>query len=74
VRCLVGMRSKLVGIRNLVLFAALGVFVQTAACKSKPAEGPMERAGKKVDKAAQDTKDAVKNAGDDVDDATKKKP
>lgn len=60
--------------RNLLLVVALGMFVQTAACRDKPAEGPMERAGKKVDKAAHDTKDAVKNAGDDVDDATKKKP
>jgi hypothetical protein len=39
-----------------------------AACRSdKPAEGPAERAGKKVDRAAEKTK----KAGSDAADATK---
>lgn len=66
------MKTKLVGMRNLLLLVAVGAFLQTIGCKSKPAEGPAERAGKKLDEAAQDTKDAVKRAGHDVDNATKK--
>lgn len=66
------MKTKLSHVRNVVLLVCVGVLLQAAGCKSKPAEGPAEKAGKKVDQAAQDTKDAVKNAGDDVDDATKK--
>jgi hypothetical protein len=68
------MKTKLTQLRNLALLICIGLFAQTVGCKSKPAEGPAEKAGKKVDNAAQDTKDAVKKAGDDVDDATKKKP
>ncbi|CAN5715934.1 hypothetical protein BH09MYX1_BH09MYX1_00010 [soil metagenome] len=68
------MISKITWLRNLVLLVAVGVFLQTAACKSKPAEGPAEKAGKKVDQAGEDVKDTAKKAGDDVDEATKKKP
>jgi hypothetical protein len=41
-----------------------------AGCKEK---GPMEKAGKAVDKAAQKTGDAVKDAADDTKDAVKNK-
>ena len=33
----------------------------------QPAEGPAERAGKSVDKAAADTKEGAKKAGDKID-------
>ncbi len=42
----------------------------TAACGGKkPADGPAERAGEKVDDAAKDTKDAAKKAGQETEEA-----
>ena len=40
--------------------------IALAACShhDKPAEGPAERAGEKVDQAGADTKDAAKDAAD----------
>jgi hypothetical protein len=39
--------------------------IALAACHhDKPAEGPAERAGEKVDQAGADTKDAAKDAAD----------
>jgi predicted small lipoprotein YifL len=53
----------------LLVCALLAVAVFTG-CKKK---GPMEKAGKAVDKAAQKTSDAVKDAVDDTKDAVKDK-
>ncbi|WP_394825786.1 hypothetical protein [Pendulispora albinea] len=54
-------RSIWLTISMLFLFALL------AACHDrKPAEGPAERAGKKVDNAAQETKGAAKDVKDDI--------
>ena len=54
--------------RMLMLFAAASI--ATAACGGKkPADGPAERAGEKVDNAAKDTKDASKEAAKDTEEA-----
>ena len=43
----------------LLTIAMLSTLVSLAACERK---GPMERAGEKVDKGVENTKDAVKDA------------
>jgi hypothetical protein len=49
-------------INRFVVISAV-VFGGALAChKEKPAEGPMERAGKSVDQAAHDTKEGVEDA------------
>ena len=53
---------------GLLMLLALS---SAAACADKkPAEGPMEHAGKKVDQAAADTKDAAKDAADKTEEKT----
>ncbi|HSC89059.1 MAG TPA: hypothetical protein VLC09_17375 [Polyangiaceae bacterium] len=37
----------------------------SVGCGGKPAEGPMEKAGKEVDEAAEDTKNAADEAADE---------
>jgi len=44
--------------RMVFAMVALSLLGSLAACQ----EGPMERAGKKADKAVENTKDAVKDA------------
>jgi hypothetical protein len=59
----------------LLLAAAVSVITAVACHKDtdKPAEGPMERAGKSVDNGAsrvkEETKEAAGKAGDDAKDA-----
>lgn len=48
-----------------VLIAALTVGL--AGCEK---EGPMERAGEKLDDATEEVKDAAEEAGDEIEDAT----
>lgn len=49
------------------LLAMLFLTFAASAChRDTPAEGPAERAGEKVDNAAKDTKDNVKDARDSV--------
>ena len=52
-----------------VLAAVIGFAAAVTACggNDKPAEGPAEKAGKKVDQAGADTKEAAKDAADKVD-------
>lgn len=52
---------------GMALCLAVGM---VAACggSKEPADGPVEKAGEKVDEAASDTKDAAKKAGDKVED------
>lgn len=70
--------------RNSFQLLALTIGLSLAACggNKEPADGPAEKAGEKVDNAAEDTKEgaekaaektgeAVENAGDKVKDATK---
>jgi hypothetical protein len=70
--------------RNRMFLASLLFALPLSACggSKEPADGPMEKAGEKVDDAASDTKEgaekatektgeAVENAGDKVKDATK---
>ena len=46
----------------------IGLAMATAGCHDdKPAEGPAERAGKKIDQAGTDTKNAADDAADKVD-------
>ena len=58
------------GLKLLLLACVLLSMVAFTGCKEK---GPMEKAGKAVDKAADKTADAVKDAADDTKDAVKKK-
>jgi hypothetical protein len=47
--------------------AALAIALGASACHSEPPpQGPAEKAGAKVDHAADDTKDAVKDTAHDV--------
>ena len=48
---------------------AMGLLAGLSACEKK--EGPMERAGKSVDKAVQDTGKKVEKAGENIQDAAK---
>ena len=69
---------------NRILFSSLMVSMSLLACggSKEPADGPAERAGEKVDNAAEETKEgaekaaektgeAVENAGDKVKEETK---
>lgn len=60
-------RSAIVTVFSFVLLS-LGL----AGCPKKPAEGPMEKAGKKVDNAAEDTKDKAEEVKEDVKEGVKK--
>ena len=53
---------------TVVVAAALAVVTPTIiGCgERKPAEGPVEKAGRKVDDAASDTKEAAKEVKEDV--------
>ncbi len=44
----------------------VGVALASVGCKHKQAEGPMERAGKSVDNAAEKTKDTAVDVKNDV--------
>ena len=52
----------------------LATFLLASACASsqKEPDGPVERAGEKVDEAAEDTKDAAEDAGDKIEEKTDK--
>lgn len=52
--------------------AALAVLAFAATLAACEKEGPMERAGKKVDNAAEKVGNKVERAGDKVQDAVKK--
>lgn len=54
------MNTKPKFMSSVLVLVTLGLLGSTVACKSKPAEGPAEKAGKKVDQVAEDAKDAVK--------------
>ncbi len=53
----------------LAVLAAVAMVFTLAACEK---EGPMERAGKKIDNAAEKVGDKVEAAGDKIKDAAKK--
>ena len=55
--------------RILLAMLALAMVASISACKKE--EGPVEKMGKAVDEAAQETEDAVKDAAEDVEDAVK---
>jgi hypothetical protein len=48
------------------VLSTLFAFSASACHHDPPAEGPAQRAGEKVDNAARDTKDAVKDSAHDV--------
>jgi hypothetical protein len=55
--------------RNIIAVLALGLLIAgVTGCKK---EGPMERAGKEMDKAAEKTGDKIEQAGDKIKDAVK---
>jgi len=55
--------------RNIIVALAMGMFIAgLSGCKK---EGPMERTGKEIDKAAQKTGDQIEKAGDKIKDAVK---
>lgn len=57
---------------TIALLAALALLPACSKNSSRPAEGPMERAGKKVDQTGQKANEDVQQMGDDVDAKTKK--
>ena len=57
-------------LKLLLLVCVLLAMVAFVGCKKK---GPLEKAGKAIDKAAEKTGDAVKDAADDTKDAVKDK-
>jgi hypothetical protein len=60
------MRS--ITLRKAVLFSILVAGTMTVACER---EGPAERAGKDVDRAAKDTGRAIERAGENIQDAAR---
>ena len=55
--------------RNIIGVLVLGLLITAlAGCKK---EGPMERTGKEIDKAAEKTGDKIEQAGDKIKDAVK---
>jgi predicted small secreted protein len=56
-------------IKPLAVFAIVAFATTLTACQK---EGPMERAGKKVDNAVEKTGQQIEKAGDKIQDATKK--
>ncbi|MBC7961472.1 MAG: hypothetical protein H7Y05_00865 [Steroidobacteraceae bacterium] len=56
--------------RTIIAALVLGTLIAgLSACQKK--EGPLERAGKEIDKAAEKTGDKIDNAGDKLKDAVK---
>jgi hypothetical protein len=58
---------------NLSLLAAAAVALGFAMVGCEKKEGPMERAGKSVDKAVEKAGDKIERAGDKIQDAAKGK-
>jgi len=55
--------------RNFIAALVLGILVAgLSSCKK---EGPMERTGKKIDKAAEKTGEKIEQAGEKIKDAVK---
>lgn len=56
--------------RSVIATLVLGILVAgVSGCKKK--EGPLERAGKEIDKAAEKTGEKVEKAGEKIKDAAK---
>ena len=56
--------------RSIIAALVLGTLVAgLSGCQKK--EGPLERAGKEIDKAAEKTGEKIENAGDKLKDAVK---
>lgn len=53
-------------IRMMTIAAALALITSLSACKE---EGPMEKAGKKMDEAAEEVEESFEDAADGVEDA-----
>jgi hypothetical protein len=55
--------------RNIITVLVLGLLITAiSGCRK---EGPMERTGKEMDKAAEKTGDKIEQAGDKIKDAVK---
>lgn len=60
-------------VKHFLTLGLLATLALAAAChKNKDAEGPMERAGKNVDKAAKKTGEALETAAEKTGDAAEK--
>jgi hypothetical protein len=55
-----------------LIVLSLTALSATACNSDKPAQGPAEHAGEKVDQASEDAKAAARKAGDKIDEATDK--
>jgi len=56
--------------RSIIALLVLGILAAgMSGCKKK--EGPMERTGKEIDKAAEKTGDKIEKAGDKIKDSVK---
>ena len=56
---------------NVMAMLAISALVVLLPACQKP-EGPLEKAGKSIDKAVEQTGDSVKRAGEEIKDAVKK--
>ena len=64
-------RLRVLGVNRLILLGFL-LSLATACHKDKDAEGPMERAGKKLDYAGEKTKEGLETAAEKTDEAAHK--
>lgn len=56
-------------IRNIIMVLAMGMFIGgLSGCKK---EGPMEKAGKEIDKAAEKTGEKIEKLGDKIKESVK---
>jgi hypothetical protein len=65
------LRSRVLGVNRLVFLGFL-LSLATACHENKDAEGPMERAGKKLDHAGEKTKEGLQTAAEKTDEAAHK--
>lgn len=58
--------------KKLVVILSLALILISSICACEQREGPAERVGKKIDKAAQELKEGVEEFADDIEESTDK--
>ena len=62
-------RAPVTGMKHAISWFALALVAVACGGSDKPAEGPAERSGEKVDEAADDVERKAEEAGDKVEEA-----